>query len=45
MKSDSLLFGSKKFLKTDKKPFRNEKIQNLKFEFYELENPVTDGTG
>ena len=45
IQSDSLLFGFEKFLKTDKESYRNEKLNDLEFEFYELENPVTDGTG
>jgi len=43
--SDSLRFGYQKFLKTDRKSFRNEKLNDLEFEFYEMVKPVTDGTG
>ncbi|MEP0213903.1 MAG: hypothetical protein ABJD66_11845 [Cellulophaga sp.] len=43
--SDSLLFGFEKFIKTNKKPFRNKKLNDLEFDYYDLENPVTDGTG
>ena len=43
--SNSLLFGHEKFIKTDKKPFRNNNLHDLEFDFYNLENPVTDGTG
>ena len=45
IQSDSLLFGFEKFLKTGKEWYRNEKLNDLEFEFYELEYPVTDGTG
>ena len=45
IQSDSLLFGFEKFLKTDKESYRNKKLNDLGFEFYELENPITDGTG
>ncbi|GAA3642237.1 hypothetical protein [Flavivirga jejuensis] len=43
--SNSLLFGGEKFIKTDKEPFRNLMFQGLEFDFYDLENPVSDGTG
>ncbi len=43
--SDTLLFGHEKFIKTDKKPFRDNKFHDIEFDFYDLENPVTDGTG
>ncbi|WP_408040220.1 hypothetical protein [Tenacibaculum amylolyticum] len=29
----------------DKESFKNEKLNGLEFEFYELANPVSDGTG
>lgn len=45
IQSDSLLFGFEKFLKTDNESYRNKKLNDLGFEFYELENPITDGTG
>ncbi|WP_108805586.1 hypothetical protein [Aquimarina sp. Aq107] len=45
LESNFILFGSEKFIKTDKKPFKNEKLNDLEFEFYNIENPITDGTG
>ncbi|SIR26740.1 hypothetical protein [Maribacter ulvicola] len=45
IQSDSLLFGFEKFLKADKESYRNKKLSDLGFEFYVLENLVTDGTG
>ena len=45
IKSDTLIFGFERFLQTDKEPFRNEKLEDFEFEFYELGNPVMDGTG
>lgn len=43
--SDSLLFGFEKFIKTNTEPYRNEKLNDLEFNYYDLVNPVTDGTG
>tara|TARA_R110002012_G_scaffold179482_1_gene345113 strand:- start:508 stop:963 length:456 start_codon:yes stop_codon:yes gene_type:complete len=43
--SDSLLFGFEKFKKTNKEPFKNNKFNGLEFDYYDLVNPVADGTG
>ncbi len=43
--SDSLLFGFEKFIITSKEPYRNKKLNDLEFDYYDLVNPVTDGTG
>lgn len=43
--SDTLLFGFDKFVKTDRKPFTNNKLQNLRFEFYDTIDYADDATG
>lgn len=43
--SDSLLFGFEKFIKNNKRPFVNDELQSLEFEFYDMENYADDGTG
>ena len=43
--ADTLLFGFDKFEKTDRKPFTNNKLQNLRFEFYDTIDYADDATG
>ncbi|MCZ4320362.1 hypothetical protein O4H26_15335 [Aequorivita viscosa] len=43
--TDTLLFGFDKFLKTDKKPFTNDELQGLEFEFYDTIDYADDATG
>ena len=43
--SDFLFFGFEKFTNSNRKSFQNQKLNNLEFEYYDLENPVIDGTG
>ncbi|NEV95030.1 hypothetical protein G3567_12875 [Psychroflexus sp. YR1-1] len=43
--SDSLFFGSGKFIKNDKIPFSNDELQGLEFEYYETVDYSEDATG
>ncbi len=43
--ADTLFFGFDKYLKTDKKPFTNEELQSLEFEFYDTIDYADDATG
>tara|TARA_R110000868_G_scaffold3285_5_gene21483 strand:+ start:5376 stop:5855 length:480 start_codon:yes stop_codon:yes gene_type:complete len=43
--SNSLSFGGTKFINSDRELFSNQKLNNFEFDYYNLEYPVTDGTG
>ena len=43
--TDTLLFGFDKFVKTDKTPFTNNELQDLRFEFYDTIDYADDATG
>jgi hypothetical protein len=43
--SNILFFGFREFIESDKKTFRNQKLKDLEFKYYDLENPGTHGTG
>lgn len=43
--SDSLFFGFDKFIKSNKRPFKNEELQGLEFEFYDTSDYADDATG
>lgn len=43
--SNSLFFGFNKFIRSNKPSFRNPKLNDLEFDYYDLEDPVMDGTG
>ncbi|TBN02624.1 hypothetical protein EYD45_10855 [Hyunsoonleella flava] len=42
---DSLFFGFEKFTNRNRKSFSSKRLNNLKFEFYNLKDPLVDGTG
>ncbi|WP_156339996.1 hypothetical protein [Nonlabens sp. YIK11] len=43
--ADTLLFGFDKFLKTNKKPFTNDELQGLEFDYYDTIDYADDATG
>lgn len=43
--ADTLLFGFDKFVKTSKKPFTNDELQGLEFDYYETLDYADDATG
>ena len=43
--ADTLLFGFDKFAKTSKKPFTNDELQGLEFDYYETLDYADDATG
>ncbi|MCL8009565.1 hypothetical protein [Gelidibacter japonicus] len=43
--SNILFFGFGKFIESNRKSFRNQKLKDLEFKYYHLENPGTHGTG
>ena len=43
--TDILLFGIDKFLKTNKKPFINDELQGLEFDYYDTIDYGDDATG
>lgn len=43
--ADTLLFGFDKFIKTSKKPFTNDELQGLEFDYYETLDYADDATG
>ena len=43
--TDTLLFGFDKFVKTSKKPFTNDELQGLEFDYYDTLDYVDDATG
>ncbi|WP_442845497.1 hypothetical protein [Leeuwenhoekiella sp. H156] len=43
--ADTLLFGLDKFLKTNKKPFTNDELQGLEFDYYDTIDYADDATG
>ncbi|WP_146105155.1 hypothetical protein [Nonlabens arenilitoris] len=45
IQSDSLLFGFDKFVKTSKKPFTNDELQGLEFDYYDTLDYADDATG
>ncbi|MFI2743572.1 hypothetical protein ACG2LH_12590 [Zhouia sp. PK063] len=45
VKHKKLLWGADTFIKSNRAPFKCEKLANLPFDFYYLETTVTDGTG
>ncbi len=45
IENSNFLFFDDKYIASNKKSFRNNKLNDLEFEYYDLENPVIDGTG
>ncbi|RZS93933.1 hypothetical protein [Aquimarina brevivitae] len=45
MDSNTIFFGFEKFIKTNTKSFKDNKLNSIEFDYYHLEDPVTDGTG
>jgi hypothetical protein len=43
--SDTLPFGFDKFLKNNKKPFTNDELQGLEFDYYDTIDNADDATG
>ncbi|WP_289024540.1 hypothetical protein [uncultured Salegentibacter sp.] len=43
--ADTLLFGFDKFVKTSKKPFTNDELQGLEFDYYDTLDYADDATG
>tara|TARA_B110000114_G_C14753604_1_gene262008 strand:- start:56 stop:454 length:399 start_codon:yes stop_codon:yes gene_type:complete len=43
--TDTLLFGFDKFVKTSKKPFTNDELQGLEFDYYDTLDYADDATG
>ncbi len=43
--ADTLLFGFDKFVKTSKKPFTNDELQGLVFDYYDTLDYADDATG
>ncbi|WP_299399147.1 hypothetical protein [uncultured Gelidibacter sp.] len=43
--SNTLFFGFDKFIRSDRPSFRNPKLNDLEFDYYDLETPIMDGTG
>ena len=43
--ADTLLFGFDKFVKISKKPFTNDELQGLEFDYYETLDYADDATG
>ena len=43
--TDTLLFGFDKFVKTSKKPFTNDELQELEFDYYDTLDYADDATG
>ena len=43
--SNSIFWGTEKFVMDKRKTFNDEKLNDLEFEFYNMEKTVNDGTG